>query len=125
MKTTNIWKWYLVAFQIVSICFCLLALHSSRWWIKKHGQMTNDTAESLEKFKLAYATADSDRKTLLTAKTVKFVVDENNITTQANTSANLEIQDAVEGAMVINVLALTCMFFLEIKKRGHKDLALK
>jgi len=50
-------------------------------------------------------------------KTVKFVIDENNDITQANTSSNLEIQDVLEAVISFNALAMICMIFLEIKKK--------
>jgi|GEM_PF-6694261 hypothetical protein len=117
MKTANIWKWYLIAFQIVSIAFCILGFHSSNWWIKKHKEMTDGTTDSLQKFTNAYVSADLNRKNLLTMKTVKFVIDENNDITQANTSSNLEIQDVLEAVISFNALAMICMIFLEIKKK--------
>ena len=119
MKPTKFLKWYLVFSQIISIGFCIFAICFSNKMIEEHKKMTSDMADSIEKFRNVYVIADSDRKTLLVNKTAAFVVSENNSITNSNTYAFLEIQDIIQGIIVLNVFGIVCAFYMEIKKRGQ------
>ena len=104
MKSTSIFKWILITFQIVSMAFCLLALYYGNWWIDKHKNMSGEIAGRLKEFQSAYSSMDSQRKALLLDKTLEYIVSENQAIAEANTNAVLEVHDCIK--VVLSLIAL-------------------